>query len=78
MRPILTLLAVLLSAPPALLHAQPAKLNVLFIELDELNDWVGVFASVTPQGGFPQITAGDELVFERFDMRGKQLYRVVR
>ena len=48
MRPILTLLAVLLSAPTALLHAQPAKLNVLFIEVDDLNDWVGVF------GGHPQ------------------------
>ena len=48
MRPFLTLFAVLLSASTALLHAQPAKLNVLFIEVDDLNDWVGVF------GGHPQ------------------------
>jgi alkaline phosphatase D len=36
------------------------------------------YTSVTPQGGFLQITAGDELVFEHFDSRGKPLHRVVR
>ena len=35
-------------------------------------------ASVTPQGGFLQITAGDELGFERFDSHGQPLHRVVR
>ena len=44
----LTLLAALLLAPAAPLHAQSPKLNVLFIEIDDLNDWVGVF------GGHPQ------------------------
>jgi alkaline phosphatase/alkaline phosphatase D len=35
------------------------------------------YTSATPQGGFLQITAGDELVFEHFDSRGKLLHRVV-
>ncbi len=37
-----------------------------------------LYTSPTPEGGFLQITAGDELVFEHFDSRGKSLYRVVR
>ncbi len=36
------------------------------------------YTSATPHGGFLQITAGDELVFEHFDSRGKSLHRVVR
>ena len=36
------------------------------------------YTSPTPNGGFLQITAGDELVFEHFDSRGKQLHRAVR
>lgn len=36
------------------------------------------YTSATPQGGFLQISAGDELVFEHFDSRGKSLHRVVR
>ena len=35
-------------------------------------------ASVTPQGGFLQITAGDELILEHFDSRGKPSRCVVR
>ena len=36
------------------------------------------YTSPTPNGGFLQIIAGDELVFEHFDSRGKQLHRVIR
>lgn len=36
------------------------------------------YTSPTPNGGFLQVTAGDELVFEHYDSRGKQLYRVNR
>lgn len=36
------------------------------------------YTSATPQGGFLQITAGEELAFEYFDSRGKSLHRVVR
>lgn len=32
------------------------------------------YTSPTPNGGFLQITAGDDLMFEHFDSRGKQLY----
>jgi len=37
-----------------------------------------LYTSPTPNGGFLQITAGDELTFEHFDSRGKSLYSVVR
>lgn len=36
------------------------------------------YTSATPQGGFLQISAVDELVFEHFDSCGKSLHRVVR
>jgi len=36
-----------------------------------------LYTSPTPNGGFLQITAGEELAFEHFDSRGKSLYRVV-
>jgi hypothetical protein len=49
-----------------------ASLEVPFTQAIETN------ASVTPQGGFLQIISGDELVFERFDSRGKQLHQVFR
>ena len=37
-----------------------------------------LYTSPTPNGGFLQITAGTELVFEHFDCRGKRLYRAVQ
>lgn len=37
-----------------------------------------LYTSPKPNGGFLQITAGKELVFEHFDSRGKRLYRVAR
>jgi phosphodiesterase/alkaline phosphatase D-like protein len=36
------------------------------------------YTSPTPNGGFLQIAAGDELVMAHFDSRGKQLHRVSR
>ncbi|MFT5469182.1 MAG: choline-sulfatase [Verrucomicrobiales bacterium] len=41
--------AALLLIPFALLHAQSERPNVLFIAIDDLNDWVG------PLGGHPQV-----------------------
>ena len=35
------------------------------------------YTSPTPNGGFLQITAGAELIFEHFDSRGKRLYQAV-
>lgn len=37
-----------------------------------------LYTSPTPNGGFLNITAGDELVFEHFNSRGDRLYRVVK
>ncbi len=37
-----------------------------------------LYTSPTPNGGFLNITAGDELVFEHFNSRGDPLYRVVK
>ena len=36
------------------------------------------YTSPTPNGGFLQITAGNELILEHFDSRGRPLYRVKR
>ncbi len=36
------------------------------------------YTSPTPHGGFLQITAGNELILEHFDSRGRPLYRVKR
>jgi alkaline phosphatase/alkaline phosphatase D len=36
------------------------------------------YTSPTPNGGFLQITAGDDLVLEHFNSRGKLLYRAVK
>ena len=36
------------------------------------------YTSPTPNGGFLHITAGDELVVEHFDSRGRRLYRAAR
>ena len=49
-----------------------ASLQARFTQVIEFN------ASVTPQGGFLQITAGEELVFERLDSHGQLLHQVVR
>ncbi len=37
-----------------------------------------LYTSPTPNGGFLQITAGENLILEHFDSRGKQLHRVAR
>ncbi len=37
-----------------------------------------LYTSPTPKGGFVQVTAGAELVFEHFDSRGNRLYREVK
>ncbi len=37
-----------------------------------------LYTSPTPNGGYLQITAGDELTFEHFDSRGNSHYRAVR
>ncbi len=36
------------------------------------------YTSPTPNGGFLQITAGDNLIFEHFDSRGKRLHSATR